>query len=264
MQAIGSSRLAATIGLSVALGSCVPAPPEYLSVGYGLTSVDLSHNIPDGKGAVVSVGYFSRAQMDDPRWEFARIQTAVGLQCGTGFKIVRRDVRWFHSGQRRACARVVYSLLCIPEKNRGTQYDHVNPEAFDQDVAFHLDRPLSSPLEDGCGEKDGYTLWEKRVKERNPGLVAPTLDDVRKSEIARVAALSSTSNDVPIGQAGIEQNARQGVRVRKLVCRPNSLQSFYCKFELRLDHGSLAEPHRWTVRRIRMQKRGVRWEQSEY
>jgi hypothetical protein len=155
-------------------------------------------------------------------------------------------------------------MLCIPENNRATQYDHVDPEAFDREVSFHLKRPLTSPLEEGCGEKDGYTLWEKRVKEQNPGLVAPTLEEVRESEMARIAAFRPISPDVLSGQLGGGQNSLPSVEVRNVVCRPNSLQSFYCRFELRANDPSALDQAKWTVRRIRMQKRGLAWEQSEY
>lgn len=266
-------RLLGICGISAALVSCAKVsdppsmigdPPEYLSANYYEQPADISNIVPHGKGIIIALSYFNEAQIRDARWEFSRVQMTDGFKCGTNFDIVRRDIRWYDPTpvSKVACAKVVYSLYCKPKEYWGTDYDHISPEAFDNDVEKVLAAPISSPIPEHCGEKDGYTLWENEVAEKNPSLLQPTMAELRQKEVERLAKISLSNSD-PSGRPYAEIALRD-INIRNVICRPQSLKGFYCKYELKIDHESHPDKGKWKVRRIVMIAPTGVWHQSEY
>ena len=245
--------------MSAALASCAKVsdppsmigdPPEYLSTNYYRGPADISKFVPDGRGIIIALSYFTEAQMHDARWEFSRVQETLGFTCGTNVDIVRRDVRWYDPTpvSKVACAKVVYSLYCKPQELWGTDYDHVVPEAYDDDVAKVLAAPISSPIPESCGEKDGYTIWENEVAEKNPSRVQPTMLELRQKEVERLAKVSSPNSDP--SEAPYAEIALRDIDIRNVICRPQSLKGFYCKYELKIDYEAHPDKGEWKGRRI--------------
>ncbi|WP_143074973.1 hypothetical protein [Sphingobium sp. AP50] len=239
-------------------------PPEYLAANYYRGPADIRKVVPDGKGMIIALSYFTEAQMRDARWEFSRVQMTDGFMCGTNVDIVRRDIRWYNPTpvSKVACAKVVYSLYCKPEAYWGTDYDHILPEAFDDDVAKVLAAPISSPIPENCGEKDGYARWEKEVAEKNPSLVQPTMLELRQKEVERLAKVTLQNIDPP--KTPYAEIALRDISIRNVICRPQSLKGFYCKYELKIDYEGHPDKGKWTVRRIVMIAPAGVWHQSEY
>jgi hypothetical protein len=139
-------------GLPLASCVSVPPPPENMGVHYKAVSGSL--------GYVVSLGYFTKAEMKDPLWEYARVQNATMNWCQSESRYRRRDVRWLPSkadGDQQ-CAMVIYTVECLEPRNV--------PDTVDPEFNNHLEQTRSemlsaqAPLEldSGCRPK------ERRVK----------------------------------------------------------------------------------------------------
>ena len=143
-------------------GEILIDPPENLSVGY--------HQLGMEDGYVVSLGYFTPAQVDDARWEFRRIRAAQGghRDCSGLVQLFHREVQWFEvdlsSGPR--CARVIYTARCMPDIGPDTPFPYPDPpslEAFEMGREDVRSQPFpQSPLGPDCGEKDGEIILGQR------------------------------------------------------------------------------------------------------
>jgi hypothetical protein len=154
-------KVVGLISSCIAAASCVSStpspPPKHIALNYEAESGSL--------GYVVSLGYFTPAEMRDPVWEFARVQNAGMNWCRSESRFRRRDVRWVSVGRRdgKKCALAIYTVECLEPRN---VTDHVDPKFSD-----HLDqtrsRMLTSPLTnlpgEDCGRKD---IWEKEYETR--------------------------------------------------------------------------------------------------
>jgi len=125
---------------------------------------------PHRTGFIFRAGYFSAAEVSDPRWERGRVRMMQeqGITCGSsGSDIVRRDVRWYPatelSGQR--CAALVYTVLCERENRLATS----SAEEARREV---LNREPGRPIQRNCGIKDYYFYHPEdcpAVRYRPPG-----------------------------------------------------------------------------------------------
>lgn len=145
-------RLSFALAVFVTLTSCtsLPPPPDYLAVDYLLMS--------QKEGYVSSVGYFTPKQMADAQWEFRRIKAVQANMCRGYQHFIGREVAWFPTTpvSKDRCARVVYTVVCIPES-----YFDENPlpplpdlDAFKAARTSILSERPHSPIKPGCGEKD--------------------------------------------------------------------------------------------------------------
>lgn len=103
-------------------------------------------------GYVFRIGYFSRAQVEDRRWEAGRLEMLdQGRFCnglGEG-RIVRREVRWYEATPQsgRRCAALVYTLHCTHPRERPD-------DALARARIQVLRQDAEEPIEADCGEKD--------------------------------------------------------------------------------------------------------------
>lgn len=119
----------------------------------------------DSYGYVASIGYFTPAQIKDSAWEFRRLQEAAGSLC-KGFRhAIRRDVQWFETrpGSGRSCARVTYTFRCMAAADFGRA---IPADALEATRAAVMARPVDTPLEADCGEKDANK--RHRLKQQAP------------------------------------------------------------------------------------------------
>jgi hypothetical protein len=131
--------------LALLSSSCTTtgAPPERLAAQRIWTSTT--------GGFVFRVAYFSRGQIDDPRWEAKRLARMEQVQFCPGAKdVVRRQVRWYPATpiSGRECAAVVYTVACrSPRLSSGS-------DRLDAIRRALLKRIPDPPIEPECGNKE--------------------------------------------------------------------------------------------------------------
>jgi len=119
-------------------------PPYPLAVGHTWRS--------DLGGYVFRIGYFTEGQVEDRRWEAARLRMMDSGRFCNGFgegRIVRREVRWYEPTpvSRRRCAALVYTLHCTHPRQRP------GDDLARQRILL-LREDAEPPIEADCGEKD--------------------------------------------------------------------------------------------------------------
>jgi len=151
---MGGLLLAATW----ALVSCraVSPPPENMSINYSAESGRL--------GYVVGLSFFTKAQMKDPLWEFARLQRATMNWCQSESRYRRRDVRWVKTtgGGHQKCAIVVYTVECLVPRNVPDRVDPRFADHLEQSRTEMLSGSIANPPEPGCGRKDRWAGPKKQ------------------------------------------------------------------------------------------------------
>jgi hypothetical protein len=147
MQRVLSRKTIVFASLTVLAGCVTNAvpPPDKLSINRDWSSSKF--------GFVYAAYYFTKPQIDDPRWERKRLQSMnTATICAGGTQVIRRDVRWFAATPTsgRACAAVVYTVKCdIPT--------HATNDTFDLDRREPLEGELGK-IDKDCGEKE----WSKK------------------------------------------------------------------------------------------------------
>jgi hypothetical protein len=149
----------ASFAVLLLLASCVspPDPPMFLAVDHTVAPVP-------NKGHVVRLEFFTRAQMDSPEWEFRRLTEATMVGCDGMARPIHREVRWFeptaHSGE--ACARVVYTIRCLPRDRPPDVSQWRSPDDFSE-MRRKLLGEVPSEIDPGCGrEQDASKLANVR------------------------------------------------------------------------------------------------------
>lgn len=100
----------ACVTTSAMRSSTAGRPPDNLALNYKAMGSRL--------GYVVSLGYFTEAEMNDPRWEFARAKNATMNWCQSEVRLQRRDVRWVPAREAgRKCAIAIYTSRCLEPKS---------------------------------------------------------------------------------------------------------------------------------------------------
>ncbi|MET0249081.1 MAG: hypothetical protein ABW164_05065 [Sphingobium sp.] len=125
----------------------IAPPPEYMAINYAAMSSRL--------GYVTSLGYFTEAEVDDPRWERSRRKRAGLKYCQSPARIERRDVRWVPAGDGSAqkCAVLVYTLRCFKPRDMIDDVDPPFADGLERDRHFMLTGPAGEPSGPGCGSK---------------------------------------------------------------------------------------------------------------
>jgi hypothetical protein len=109
----------------------------------------------NAEGYIYAVGYFTRAQEQDPLWEAARLgKSETAVFCDHP-ELVRRDVQWLPASPDTGeeCAKIVYSFACPLRKA-----EWGSDLATDREAELRA-RP-EKPIGAKCGEKD-YTRLPK-------------------------------------------------------------------------------------------------------
>ena len=118
-----------------------PPPPNHIAVEI--------HAVTGGAGFVYRQGYFTEAEVLDPRWEVRRREKMNQIRMCPSYRIVRRDIRWYEatpeSGQR--CAAIVYSGLCAGRRGSGR-------DERETDRITVLRQDADRPIPAACGTKD--------------------------------------------------------------------------------------------------------------
>ncbi len=136
-----------TIVHAQAPDGALPPPPESMAIN--------SEGRSSSLGYVVSLGYFTQAQMQDPLWEFARAKIANMWWCKSEARLRRRDVRWVpaNDGTDKQCAMAIYTSECLEPRDVD---DHVEPQfatKLEQDLHILMTKPVPGPDGPDCGEK---------------------------------------------------------------------------------------------------------------
>lgn len=126
----------------------IPPPPDEMAINYEGRSSSL--------GYVVSLGYFSEAEMQDPLWEFARAKIANMWWCQSESRLRRRDIRWVpaNDGSGKQCAMAIYTSECLEPRKVNDDVDPRFSNKLEQDRDILMTKPVPGPSGAGCGEKD--------------------------------------------------------------------------------------------------------------
>lgn len=126
----------------------LPPPPENMAVD--------SEGRGSSLGYVVSLGYFSEAEMQDPEWEFARAKIANMWWCRSEARLRRRDIRWVpaNDGSGKQCAMTIYTSECLEPRDVAENVDPGFSDRLEQDRHELMTQAVPGPTGAGCGEKD--------------------------------------------------------------------------------------------------------------
>ena len=154
------AKLAAAVLGAALTGSCAGGPPAPM--------VSNRTWAPHHTGYVFRTGYYSRAELADPRWERGRrdMRQMTRFCDPATERVVRRDVRWYPatptSGRR--CAALVYTVQC----------QRANPMVRRPAEDIRRELLATEParaIERDCGSKDYYRFHPEdcaRVRYRPP------------------------------------------------------------------------------------------------
>lgn len=126
----------------------ISPPPDEMAINY--------KGIGSTLGYVVSLGYFSEAEMNDPLWEFARTKRATMRWCKSEARLRQRDVRWVptNDGSGQKCAMVVYTSECLEPREVKDRVDSRFSNSLERDRQLLLTEPVRGPSGSACGQKD--------------------------------------------------------------------------------------------------------------
>jgi hypothetical protein len=171
------------VALLVALSSLtscasVPPPPANMAINYKATSGSL--------GYVVSLAFFTKAQMKSPLWEFARVQRATMNWCQSESRFRRRDVRWVAAkgSNSQQCAMVIYTVECLDPRAIADKVDPRFNDHLEQSRSEMLNARVPVPPDPDCGQKDRREISvQKKRSARHPKvrLTSIALESVRST-----------------------------------------------------------------------------------